>query len=84
MIVPVFTFIATASTVVFAGGKPVFADIDEETLMIDPEDVKEKITPKTKAIAPVHLFGNAADLRSLTEIADDRDLYLVNDAAQAS
>ncbi|MCW4019650.1 MAG: DegT/DnrJ/EryC1/StrS family aminotransferase, partial [Candidatus Bathyarchaeota archaeon] len=48
-----------------------------------PEDVKEKITPKTKAIAPVHLFGNAADIKSLTEIAEDRRLFLVNDAAQA-
>jgi len=83
VIVPSFTFIATASTVVFSGGRPVFADIDEETLTIDPEDVKEKITPKTKAIAPVHLFGNAADMNTLSEIAEDYGLFLVNDAAQA-
>ena len=83
VIVPDFTFIATASTVVFAGGKPVFADIDVETLTIDVEDVKEKITPKTKAVAPVHLFGNAADMNALTEIAEEHDLFLVNDAAQA-
>jgi dTDP-4-amino-4,6-dideoxygalactose transaminase len=83
VIVPDFTFISTASTVVFSGGRPVFADIDEETLTIDPEDVKEKITPKTKAIAPVHLFGNAADMKALTEISEDHSLWLVNDAAQA-
>jgi perosamine synthetase len=83
VIVPDFTFIATASTVVFAGGKPVFADIDAETLTLDPEDVKEKITSKTKVIAPVHLFGNAADMKALCEIAEETGLYLVNDAAQA-
>ena len=83
VIVPAFTFIATASTVVFSRGNPVLVDIDSETLTIDPEEVKEKITSKTKAIAPVHLFGNAADMKALTEIARDHDLYLVNDAAQA-
>lgn len=83
VIVPAFTFIATASMVVFALGKPVLVDIDRETLMIDPEDVKEKITSKTTAIAPVHLFGNAADMGALLEIAEDHHLYLVNDAAQA-
>jgi perosamine synthetase len=75
-IVPDFTFIATASTVVFSGGRPVFADIDGETLTIDLEDVKEKITSKTKAIAPVHLFGNAADMKALAEIAEDHRLSL--------
>jgi len=83
VIVPAFTFIATASTVVFSGGRPVFADIDEETLTINPEDVERKITSKTKAIAPVHLFGNAAKMKELAEIAEDYNLYLVNDAAQA-
>jgi len=83
VIVPDFTFIATASTVIFAGGKPVFADIDGETLTIDVEDVKAKITPKTKAVAPVHLFGNGADMKALGEIAEEHSLFLVNDAAQA-
>jgi len=83
VIVPDFTFVSTASMVVFSGGRPVFADIDGDTLTIDPGDVNEKITPKTKVIAPVHLFGNAADMRALMEIADDHNLYLVNDAAQA-
>ena len=83
VIVPAFTFIATASTVVFSGGKPVFADIDAETLTINPKDVEKKISQKTRAIAPVHLFGNVADMKTLLEIAEDYNLYLVNDAAQA-
>ena len=83
VIVPDFTFMSTASTVIFSGGRPVFADIDGETLTIDPADVSEKITPKTRAIAPVDLFGNAADMKALKEIAEDHNLYLVNDAAQA-
>jgi len=83
VIVPDFTFMSTASTVVFSGGRPVFADIDGETLTIDPEDVNEKVAPKTRAIAPVHLFGNAADMKALREIAEDHNLYLVSDAAQA-
>lgn len=83
VIVPSFTFIATASTVHFAQGKPVFADIDPETYLIDPESVKQKITAKTRAIAPVHLFGNAADMKSLYEIAEDNNLIMVNDSCQA-
>jgi len=83
VIVPAFTFIATASTVFYSRGKPVFADIDPMTFVIDTEDVKEKITPKTRAIAPVHLFGNAADMEALSEMADDHDLKIVSDAAQA-
>jgi dTDP-4-amino-4,6-dideoxygalactose transaminase len=83
VIVPSFTFIATASTVFFSQGKPVFADIDEETFIIDPEDVKEKITPKTKAIVPVHLYGSAANMDALYDLAADHDLVIVNDSAQA-
>lgn len=82
VIVPAFTFIATASTVAYAGGKPVFADVDD-TLCLDVDDVLEKITARTKAIGPVHLFGNAADMKALNEIANDYGLYLVNDCAQA-
>jgi dTDP-4-amino-4,6-dideoxygalactose transaminase len=83
VIVPDFTFMSTASMAVFAGGRPVFADIGNETLTIDPEDVKEKLTARTKVIAPVHLFGNGADMKALSEIAEDHNLFLVNDAAQA-
>lgn len=83
VIVPSFTFFATASTVIYSRGKPVFADIDPKTFLIDPEDVKEKITERTRAIAPVHLFGNAADMKALTDIAQDHKLLIVNDSAQA-
>lgn len=83
VIVPAFTFFATASTVIYANGKPVFADIDPETFLIDPEDVKEKVTKKTRAISPVHLFGNAADMDALYDLAEDHELTIVNDSAQA-
>jgi len=83
VIVPAFTFIATASAVVFANAKPVFADIDGESLTIDPEDVRRKITSQTKAIAPVHLFGHAASMKALQQIASEYNLFLINDAAQA-
>ena len=83
VIVPAFTFIATAATVHYTGCIPVFADVDPDTYMIDPEDVKEKITPKTKAIVPVHLFGNAADLNALAQIAHEHNLHLISDSAQA-
>lgn len=83
VIVPAFTFFATASMVIYSWGRPVFADIDPETFLIDPEDVKEKITRRTRAIAPVHLFGNAADMDVLNDLAEDHDLLIVNDSAQA-
>jgi len=83
VIVPAFTFFATASTVIYSQGRPVFADIDPETFTIDPEDLKEKITERTRAITPVHLFGNAADMKAITEIAQDHNLKIVSDAAQA-
>ena len=83
VIVPAFTFFATASMVFYSSGRPVFADIDPETFLIDPEDVKEKITKKTRAITPVHLFGNAANMKALNELAEDQDLVIINDSAQA-
>jgi perosamine synthetase len=83
VIAPAFTFIATVSTVLFSNARPVFADIDPETYLIDPEDVKEKITEKTKAIAPVHLFGNSCDMHALAEIAEDHGLKIISDCAQA-
>ncbi len=83
VIAPSFTFFATVSTVIYAKGRPVFADIDPDTFTIDPEDVKEKITPRTRAIAPVHLFGNAADMKTLNDLAEDHGLLIINDSAQA-
>ena len=63
-----FTFIASSNSILFNGAIPVFADIDSETYNLDPEKVKEKITKKTKAIMPVHIFGNPCDMKALKEI----------------
>ena len=81
--VPSFTFIATASMVTMIGGTPVFCDIDPRTFLLDLEDAARKITPRTKAIAPVHLFGNACDVDAVAALAHKHDLRLVWDAAQA-
>ncbi len=83
VIMPSFTFVSTANAVVLRGAKPVFVDIDPETLNIDPIEVKKHITPKTRAIFAVHYAGFPADMDALNEIAKENDLYLVEDAAQA-
>jgi len=83
VIAPAFTFIATISTVHYSNAKPVLADVDPESFLLDPEDVKEKITPKTRAIAPVHLFGDSCDMKTLNDLAEDHNLFIVNDCAQA-
>jgi perosamine synthetase len=78
-----FTFIATANSILYTGAKPVFADIEPDTYNIDPEKIKEKITSKTKAIIPVHLYGHPADMKALMEIAEDHNLVVIEDACQA-
>lgn len=83
VIVPDFTFIATANAALFQNAKPIFADIDERTYKIDPEDVLSKITAKTKAIIGVHLFGHPFDVRAIKEICEDHHLFLIEDCAQA-
>lgn len=83
VIVPDFTFIATANAVLFQNAKPVFADIDNKTFNINPEDVISKITAKTKAIIGVHLFGHPFDLKAIQEICEDHHLFLIEDCAQA-
>jgi len=83
VIVPSFTFIATANAPLFVGAKPVFADIEEETYGLDSEDVKEKITEKTKAIIPIHYGGCPCKITELREIADDHNLILIEDAAES-
>jgi dTDP-4-amino-4,6-dideoxygalactose transaminase len=83
VIMPPFTFFATAGAVRRLGAWPVFVDIDPLTFNIDPERIEERITDKTKAIIPVHLFGQCADMRPLQEIADRHGLALIEDAAQA-
>lgn len=81
VIVPSFTFFATAGTVARLGAKPVFADILPDTFNVDAADVARKITPATKAIMPVHLFGQSADMTALAEAAGD--IPILEDAAQA-
>lgn len=84
VIVPSFTFIATANAVVLSGAKPVFAEIEEESYGLNPEDVKEKITNKTKAIVPVHYGGAPCkNIKIIREIADDNNLLLIEDAAES-
>jgi len=83
VIVPDFTFIAPAECVAFLGGIPRFADIDPETLLIDPESVKALIGPKTRGIIGVDLFGQCAPFEELSKIASAHGLWLLEDAAQA-
>ena len=78
-----FTFFATVGAIVRAGAKPVFADIDPVTFNIDPAKIEEKITPKTRAIIPVHLFGQAADMDPIVKIAREHNLFIIEDACQA-
>lgn len=83
VIVPSFTFIATANCALFLAAKPVFADIEEETYGLDPEDVKERVSSKTKAIIPIHYGGLPCQVRELKEIAEDHGLLLIEDAAES-
>jgi dTDP-4-amino-4,6-dideoxygalactose transaminase len=83
VILPANTFIATAWGATLCGAKPVFVDCDSSTYNIDPEKVYNAITPGTKAIVAVHLYGQPADLDPLRKIAMERNLFLVEDAAQA-
>jgi len=78
-----FTFVATGGAIARLGAKPVFVDIDAETFNIDPEKIDAAITPSTRAIMPVHLFGLAADLEPIVSLAKARSLAVVEDAAQA-
>lgn len=83
VIVPANTFIATALAVSYAGATPVFVDCDKDTYNIAPGLVEEKVTPRTKAVMAVHLYGRMADMRALREICDRYGLKLIEDAAQA-
>ncbi len=84
VIVPAFTFFATAEAVVNAGARPTFADIDLDTNCITAKTVEGLIGPRTRAILPVHLFGNPAPIGELSELASSRGLLVVEDAAQAA
>ncbi len=83
VIVPPFTFIATSAVVHYLGATPVFADIDPVTYTLDPDAVGAALTPRTRAIMPVHLFGQAAEMDALCALAEKHGVHLVEDAAQA-
>ena len=82
VIVPDFTFNASASSVAFTGAKPVFVDIDEDNLNIDVEKIEDAITEKTKAIMPVHIYGQAADMDPVVKLAKKHNLGIIEDAAE--
>jgi len=83
VITTAFTFVATAEAINLVGGSPVFADIEPETFSLDPACVEEKLTPRTKAIVPVHLFGHSADMGAISTLAERNGLGVLEDAAQA-
>ncbi len=78
-----FTFIASANSVLYTGAKPIFVDIDEKTFNMNPDLIEERITKKTKAILPVHLYGLPADMNKVMKIAKKHKLFVIEDACQA-
>lgn len=83
VIIPSLTFIATANAVTYTGAKPIFVDSEPLTWNIDPEKINEAITPRTKAIIPVHLYGHPADMDPINKIARENNLLVIEDAAEA-
>src|SRR5262249_22278951 len=83
VIVPANTFVATPLAVLRAGAKPVLADCDPRYMLIDPKEIEKKITAKTKAIIPVHLFGQIAPMQPINELAQKKKLAVIEDAAQS-
>jgi dTDP-4-amino-4,6-dideoxygalactose transaminase len=83
VVVPAFTFFATVEAILWCGARPVFADIEPGGFLLDPEAAARALSPRTRAILPVHLFGRCADLPRLAELAEERGVALVEDAAQA-
>jgi len=83
VIVPTLTYIASVNTIAHTGAKPVFADSLESTWQLDPDAVRKKITPKTRAIMAVHLYGHPCDMQSLVDICREHNLFLIEDCAEA-
>src|SRR3954451_1216734 len=83
VITPSFTYIATTEVIALLRLTPVFVDVDKATFCIDPESIKKAITPKTKAIVPVHLYGHAANMEEIMAIAKEHNLFVIEDNAQA-
>lgn len=83
VLVPTLTYVATANAVRYCGATPVFVDSEASTLGIDPEAIEERITPRTRAVIPVHLYGHPANMSAIREIAERRKIKIVEDAAEA-
>ena len=83
VITPSFTYIATTEVVALLRLKPVFVEVDAKTFCMDPEALRKVITPKTKAIVPVHLYGHAANMEAIMQIANEHNLFVIEDNAQA-
>jgi len=83
VIVPTLTYIASVNSITYTGAKPVFVDSEKSTWQMDPEDVKKKLTSKTKAILCVHLYGHPCEMDLLSEICRERNLFLIEDCAEA-
>ncbi len=83
VIVPSHTFIATANAVLFAGARPVFADISPENYTIDTDDLRSKISKDTRAVIPVHIYGHPCEMDEICEIAEEKSLYVIEDACQS-
>lgn len=83
VIVPTFTYIASVNSIIYTGATPIFVDSCEETWQISPEDIKKKITNKTKAIMAVHLYGHPCEMDTIMQIAKDYGLYVIEDCAEA-
>src|SRR6266700_8253245 len=77
------TFMATAEAITYCGARPVFVDVDERTYTMDPAGLEEAVSSRTKAIIPVHLFGQSADMDPILEFAREHDIFVIEDAAQA-
>ncbi|MEW5768587.1 MAG: LegC family aminotransferase [bacterium] len=83
VIVPALTFIATVNPVLYVGARPVIVDVEPETWNIDPEEIRRYITQKTRAIIPVHLYGNPCKMKAIMEIATENNLYVIEDATES-
>jgi len=83
IILPVHTYVATAEVIALLGLTPIFTEVDPDTFNIDPEQIQEKITPRTRAIVPVHLYGQCADMEPILKVAKANNLDVIEDAAQA-
>jgi perosamine synthetase len=83
VLLPSFTFVATANAVVAAGGKPVFVDIKKDDYTVDVSDMESKITKKSRAVVPVHLYGHPADMDEISELAEKHSIDVIEDACQS-